>query len=199
LVIPTTRTIRPPLPSHSEVKAAIEAARQRQPRVALASDADAGRALAGSIAARSPLGWERAISQTAGGGPALVGALNAIMTDDHLPVRLKAELALISALHNRAWYAVGHAGHRLNMLGVSAEQMAAVFDADASTEQSAAYHLAAKLTANPHLITDADIARVRGQFSDQETAQIVHVIAVSNMFDRFTEALGLALEDGVCE
>jgi hypothetical protein len=29
--------------------------------------------------------------------------------------------------------------------------------------------------------------------------QIVHVICMANMFDRFTEALGLPLEEGVCE
>jgi alkylhydroperoxidase family enzyme len=199
VVIPTTRMIRPALPPLSQVKAAIEAARERQPRVALPSEADARVALAGSIAERSPVVWERAISQTAGGGPALVGALNTIMTDNHLPVRLKAELALITAIHNRAWYAVAHAAHRLSALGVSPEEMATLFNDDASSEASAVRKLAAKLTANPHLVTDANIAHVREQFNDQETAQIVHVIAMSNMFDRLTEAFGLPLEDGIFE
>jgi alkylhydroperoxidase family enzyme len=198
-VIPTPHTERVSLPTHVEVRGAMDVCRNRQPRLALPSEADARTALAGWSGERPPWLWERAISQTAGGGPVLVGSLNAVMTDEHLPVRLKAELALISAVHNRAWYAVGHAAHRLGALGVSPEEMAALFDDNASTEAAAAHQLAAKLTANPHQITDADIARVREHFSDRETAQIVHVIAVSNMFDRFTEALGLPLEDGVCE
>jgi alkylhydroperoxidase family enzyme len=79
--------------------------------------------------------------------------------------------------------------------------MAALFDDESAgpADASSAYGLAAKLTADPHLITDADIARVRQQFSDAETAQIVQVICMANMFDRFTEALGLTLEDGICE
>ena len=136
-----------------------------------------------------------------GAGAMQVNTLNTIASDEHLPVRLKAELSLICAVHNRAWYAVGHAAHRLRILGVPTEDMVTLFDSDSdsSNKSAAAYQLAAKLTADPHLITDADIARVRERFSDRETAQIVHVICMANMFDRFTEALGLPLEDGVCE
>jgi alkylhydroperoxidase family enzyme len=76
--------------------------------------------------------------------------------------------------------------------------MAALISDEPTGEAAAAYRLAAKLTANPHLITDADIAQVREKFSDAETAQIVQVICMANMFDRFTEALGLPLEDGLC-
>jgi alkylhydroperoxidase family enzyme len=60
---------------------------------------------------------------------------------------------------------------------------------------SAAHHLANKMTANPHMITDDDIASVRKHFSDAETAQIIHVISMANLFDRFTEPLGLPLEE----
>ncbi|MEX0613307.1 MAG: hypothetical protein WD229_14405 [Pirellulales bacterium] len=51
-----------------------------------------------------------------------------------------------------------------------------------------------KSTADPHLVTDADIAQVRAHYTDHETAQIVQVICMANLFDRFTEALGLPLE-----
>jgi alkylhydroperoxidase family enzyme len=59
---------------------------------------------------------------------------------------------------------------------------------------TAAYRLAAKLTADPHLITDQDIAALRDHFNDSETAQIIHVICMANLFDRFTAALGLPLD-----
>jgi alkylhydroperoxidase family enzyme len=202
IVAPATRAARLPLPSLDEVEQAIESCRRRTSRVELTALAPrpAPVTVRESGITRAPLEWERAMSQLATAGPAQVTALNTIMTDNHLPLRLKAELALISAIHNRAWYAVGHAVHRLQELGVSTGEMAALFDETQDTDGAAAAHrLAAKLTADPHLITDADIASVRANFSDAETAQIVHVICMANMFDRFTEALGLALEDGICE
>jgi alkylhydroperoxidase family enzyme len=99
-------------------------------------------------------------------------------------------------VHNRAWYAVGVAADRLRRQGVPADEMVALFDdGPASTGAAAAHRLAAKSTADPHLIADADIAAVRQHYSDAETAQIVQVICMANMFDRFTEALGLPLAE----
>jgi alkylhydroperoxidase family enzyme len=197
---PNTRASRPQLPSFADVESAIETCRERQACVALPPEVEARKSLTG-IVDRSPFNWERAMTGVPGSGAMQVKTLNTIASDEHLPVRLKAELALISAVRNRAWYAVGHAAHRLRELGVPTEEMVTLFDSDAleSNKSAAAYQLAAKLTADPHLITDADVARVREQFSDRETAQILHVICMANMFDRFTEALGLPLEDGVCE
>jgi alkylhydroperoxidase family enzyme len=200
IVTPQTRAGRPPLPSEEEVVQAIDVCRHRKARVELPAEDKAANALAGAIGGRSPMEWQRAMSQLATTGPAQVASLHTIMSDHHLPLRLKAELALISAIHNRAWYAVGHAVHRLQELGVSTDEMASLFDeSPAANAAASAHRLAAKLTTDPHLITDADIAQVRDNFSDAETAQIVHVICMANMFDRFTEALGLPLEDGICE
>jgi alkylhydroperoxidase family enzyme len=194
---PTTRASRPELPSFDEVAGAIEDCREREARVALPGEDEARKSLAG-IVDREPFHWERAMTGVPGSGAMQVKTLNTIMSDEHLPARLKAELALISAVHNRAWYAVGHAAHRLRTLGASTDDMVALFESDARAldKPAAAYQLAAKLTTDPHLIADADIASVREQFSDRETAQIVHVICMANMFDRFTEALGLPLEEG---
>jgi alkylhydroperoxidase family enzyme len=215
VVAPTERAARPQLPSLKEVKVALAACRERQARVSLLSEDQARQMLTLAIRDRSLFCWERAMAQFAGAGPPSVHIFNTMVTDDHLSVRLKAELALISAIHNRAWYAAGHAAHRLHGLGVSADEMAAVFEtfprspevgrgegklnAENALAHAAVYRLAARLTAEPHTITDADIAAVRNHFSDAETAQIVHVISMANLFDRFTEALGLRLEEGICE
>lgn len=196
IVAPTTRATRAPLPTLEEVERALAACRGRAPRVALSSEEDARKALDGAIGDRPPLVWERALAQLPGTGPSLVTTLNAIMTDEHLAPRLKAELALITAVHNRAWYAVGHASDRLREMGVTTDEMVKLFDsnAQASPGAVAAYQFAAKSTADPHLITDADIAHVREHYTDRETAQIVQVVCMANLFDRFTEALGLPLE-----
>jgi alkylhydroperoxidase family enzyme len=199
LVAPATRAARPPLATLKEVQDSISACRKRQARVALPVEDEAETALAG-VVNRAPLAWERAMARVPGAGPTQAITFNTIMTDEHLPVRLKAELALISAVRNRAWYAVGHAAHRLRGLGVSTDEMVALCNDDSlnSTNSAAARRLATKLTTDPHLITDTDIAGVRAHFSDHETAQIVQVICTANFFDRFTEALGLPLEEDIC-
>jgi alkylhydroperoxidase family enzyme len=196
IVAPTTRAPRSALPTLDEVEQALDDCRRRTARITLPSDEEARYVLSNVIGDREPLSWERALAQLSGTGPAQVAALNSIITDEHLPLRLKAEIALISAVHNRAWYAVGHASDRLRKLGVSTEEMVALFDntSTASAVSTAAHQLAEKSTVDPHLITDADIAAVNQHYSDRQTAQIMQVICMANLFDRFTEALGLPLE-----
>jgi alkylhydroperoxidase family enzyme len=53
---------------------------------------------------------------------------------------------------------------------------------------------ARKLTVDPALITDADIAGLRKHFPDQEVAEIVYHVTQAAFFDRLTEAAGLQLE-----
>ncbi|MEX2317575.1 MAG: hypothetical protein WD669_10520 [Pirellulales bacterium] len=129
IVTPNTRAARPGLPTAAEYKAAIGAAHSRQPRVALPSEADARAALAEVIGDRAPLMWERLFA--AGGNTAQVRSWNTIMTDDNLPPRLKAELALVSAIHNRAWYAAAHAAQRLAELGASPAELTSLLAGDA--------------------------------------------------------------------
>jgi alkylhydroperoxidase family enzyme len=196
IVAPTTRAARPPLPTLDELKQALDICRQRQSRVSLPSDEEARNALDGAIGDEKLLAWERAMSKVPTAGALQLATWRTIMTDEHLPLRLKAELTLITAVHNRAWYAVGQASKRLSELGVSTEEMVALFGGDPRpmSGAAAAHNLAAKSTADPHLISDADIAEVRQYYTDAETAQILHVICMANLFDRFTEALGLPLE-----
>jgi alkylhydroperoxidase family enzyme len=200
VVTAETRSQRPSLPTLAEIIQAIKDCHDRESRVAVPSEAAAAASLGDAIGQRKPLNWERAMAPLS--ASALhVAALNHVMADEQLGVQFKSELALTSAIHNRAWYAAGHAVDRLERLGVSPNQIEAVLKEKASDESgpNAARRLAAKLTAHPHLITDADIAEIRKYFSDAETAQIVNVICIANFFDRFTQALGLPLESGICD
>jgi alkylhydroperoxidase family enzyme len=198
IAAPTTRAARPGPPSMDEVNQALGDCCEHDARVELPSEEKAREALASVIGDRPPLVWERAMAGYPG-AVAQVATLNTIMSDKHLPPRLKAEISLITAANNRAWYAAGHAIQRLRGLGATAEEIAALLNPKASANPSPAHLLAAKSTTDPHLIADADIARVRAKYSDAETAQIMQVICMSNMFDRFTEALGLPLEQSVAE
>jgi alkylhydroperoxidase family enzyme len=195
-VTPDTRSERPPLPSWQDVTRAIDACRGRTPRVALADETAAAAVLSEALGDRKLLNWERAMAQLPGAPVQPVAMLNSMMSDEHVDARLKAELALISAASNHAWYAASHAIRRLQQRGASTTQLAELLDQARTVDGTpAAHRLALKMTANPHLITDADIAGVRAHFSDAETAQVIHVISMANFFDRFTESLGLPLEE----
>ncbi len=196
IVTTDNRAPRAPRPSAAAIAAAIDACRTRTPRVALPAEEDAKAALAGAIGDRAPLAWERALAGLPGIGRTHVLVWNTMLTDDHLPPRLKAELAYITAVNNRAWYAAGTAARRLIELGASPEGLVSLPNGEAPGPPGAgaAYRLASKLTADPQVITDQDIASVREQYGDAETAQIIQVICMANLFDRFTEALGLPLE-----
>ncbi len=197
LVDPTTRKARLPLPSADDVRDAIEQCRSRIARVTLPTESQSRATFAPIIADRPPLAWERALSQITTIGPAQVAMCNAVFTDDTLPPQLKAELALITALHNRAWYSAALAIQRLRALSVSDAEIAD-FQTSLTTNVLVhpAHRLAAKLTTSPHLVNDQDLAQLRATFSDRDTARIVHVICTANFFDRFTEALGLPIEIG---
>jgi alkylhydroperoxidase family enzyme len=197
IVSPNTRAPRPPLPTAAEYAAAIEAAHRRQARVAIPSEADTRAALADVIGDRPALTWERVLA--ADGNASQVKTWNTVMTDDNLPHRLKAELAFVCAINNRAWYAAAHAAQRLAELGGSPAELTSLLAGDARgpAGPAAAHALAAKSTSSPHLITDADVAQVQKHYSDADTAMILQVICLANMFDRVTEALGLPLENGI--
>jgi alkylhydroperoxidase family enzyme len=201
VVIPTTRKPRPPLATLAQIQQGIAATRGRTSRVALPIVDVARRELADTIGGREPYAWERALSLLPVNGKAQVRTWNTILSDDHLSPRLKAELAFISAVHNQAWYAAAHAVHRLKQLRAWPQDLASLLGEDAGSKSgvSAAYRLAAKITTDPHLITDGDIALVRVSFSDAEAAQIINVICIANLFDRFSEALGLPVENGISD
>jgi alkylhydroperoxidase family enzyme len=196
LVTPTRSAEPLPQVSAGEVAAAIEACRSRPPRVELPSETAAIGALAGVVRNRPPKLWERALAGLPIVGRTHVLVWNTVLTDNHLAPEFKAELAYITAVNNRAWYAAGTAAARLRELGVGDDKLSAFVADDYSGDggAAAAYRLARKLTVEPQRITDADVAAVHRHFGDGETAQIIQVICLANLFDRFTEALGLPLD-----
>ncbi len=91
---------------------------------------------------------------------------------------------------------LGHARNRLRELGMTDDMIAALVAPGESIPagERAALALAKKLTVDPARITDADIAALRANWSDFETAEIVFQITEAASFDRLTEAAGLQLE-----
>ena len=197
IVVPKSSPTRSTFKKWDEVEAKIEASRSRKSRVTLPTDASAQKVLADAIGDRAPLVWEQALAALPVNGPAFVNIWNAITTDKNLSPRLKAEIAFIAAVNNGAWYAAAHAAHRLKRLSASSADLNSLLIDHEPDESGAetAYHLAVKSTRDPHLITDADVAAVRKHFTDRETAEILQVICMANLFDRFTESLGLPVDD----
>jgi alkylhydroperoxidase family enzyme len=189
-------TDRGPLPSRGEIEAALEACRHRSPRLPLI-DESAARGLLPDAPAEKPVPqWVRLVLTFPRSGPGRVASHTNAVSKGRLSVMLKAEIDYVAALHDRAWYALGHARNRLRELGMTDDMIAALVTPGESIPagERAALALAKKLTVDPARITDADIAALRANWSEFETAEVVFQITEAASFDRLTEAAGLQLE-----
>ena len=197
VVAPASEPERPRLEPREEVLRRLAAARARAPRVELPAEEQARAALPTDRPAGPLSQWVRALSIFPTTGVAQIQALTAVRETGKLDPKLKAQLAWVAAREDRAWYALGDARRRLRGLGQSDDEVFALdADSDAVTPaEREALAFARKLTSHPRQIADADIARLRDHYPDAEVAEIVYVVCAANFFDRFTESLGLALEE----
>jgi alkylhydroperoxidase family enzyme len=188
---------RGPLETRAQIEAALNACRQRSPRLPLASEAQARAVVPADWSGSDPLPqWVRLLANFPKGGKAWVAQTYYSETKGRLTPKLKAEIAYVAARNDRAWYALGHARQRLKGLGLRDDAIDALDHPDDAIPQPerAALALARKITVDPALVTDADIAGLRKQYSDPEVAEIVYHVTQAAFFDRLTEAAGLRLE-----
>ncbi len=195
-VAPVDLPVRPEWERYDVVLRNLDAAKSRTPLVKLPSQETAQTLLAADTPGVVPPQWFRAVSQL----PVALdawrqrqGRVRDGLTDE----RLRPLISYVSARENRAWYAVAHARARYLAIGGSEADLADF----ASLEQAAskpghaeALRFARKLTSAPHTIEDADVARLRENFSDHEVAEIIDLTCDANAFDRFTEVLRLPVE-----
>jgi alkylhydroperoxidase family enzyme len=194
---PPSASNRPPLESRAEVESHLAAARARTPRLPLVAE-DKARALlpSGWGSAAIPQ-WIRLLANFPTAGKARILSVLAARDKGVLDHTLRAQIFWIAARQDRAWYALGHARPRLKELGQSDDAIFALDDSKASSfspGQRAVFELARKLTVDPALVTDADVAAVRKHYGDRESAEVVYFVTVAAFFDRVTEAAGLQLE-----
>jgi alkylhydroperoxidase family enzyme len=185
------------LESRAQVEAALEACRKRSPRFPLASEEQArGVVPADWSSSNSAPQWVRLLANFPKGGKAWVAQTYYSETKGRISPKLKAEIAYVAARNDRAWYALGHAQQRLAELGFSKDAIDALdHPGDSVPEpERKVLALARKLTVDPALITDADIAGLRKHYPDQEVAEIIYHVTQAAFFDRLTEAAGLQLE-----
>ena len=189
---------RPALESREVVESRLAAARERESRLALVDEEKARELLPPDWSGGPAPNWVRLLANFPDAGKARARSIAAAASPSvgDLDPTLRAQIAWIAARQDRAWYAAGHALKRLRDLGQSDE---AIFALDAPDDrfdagQKAVFNLARKLTADPALVTDADVAAVREHHSDRETAEVVYFVTVASFFNRVTEAAGLPLE-----
>jgi alkylhydroperoxidase family enzyme len=189
---------RGPLETRAQVEAALDACHKRSPRLSLASEDRARAMVPSGWSGSGPLPeWVRLLANFPTAGKAWIAQTFNSETKGRLNAKLKAEIAYIAARNDRAWYALGHARQRLKGLGLSDDAIDAIdHPGDACPEpERLAFVLARKLTVDPALITDEDIAGLRKHYPDPEVAEIVYHVTQAAFFDRLTEAAGLRLED----
>ena len=188
---------RPAPETPAEVAAALAAARSRTPILPLADDAKARALLPAGFPSGPAPEWARLLANFPKAGAARINLHLAAEDKGSLDPTLRAEVAYTAARRDRAWYALGHARRRLAALGLAEAKIEALdgpLDAFPPLER-AALALARKLTTDPALVDDADVASVRAHLDDRQTAELIHQVTEAAFFDRVTEAARLRLED----
>ncbi|MEW4570216.1 hypothetical protein AB1L88_20305 [Tautonia sp. JC769] len=189
---------RPPLESWDEVTAKLAECRERPLLLDLVGDEEAKERLGDRASEfEEPMPhWVRLLARFPGVGIQRVAILKAVEREGSLDPLLRAQVAWVSARHDRAWYAVGHALERLRAMGLSDEQIRAI-DGDRGSLDATdrlVLEFADRLTVDPALVSDADVERLRAELSDHEVAELIAVIAESVFFNRLTEGAALPLE-----
>lgn len=194
-VPPRARSL-PPLESRDRVKAALEAARHREPRLSLASPEAARVTLSEVIGDREPTNWMRLYASPGQAGAGRVATQISTEQNGSLDPRLKAIIFYTAARHDRAWYALGHAIDRLKALGFSEDEIFALDDPSSisSPIDREIVTFARTIAVDPSLVSDEDFLRLRDLLDDKKVAEAVYQTSQAAAFNRVTEAAGLPLE-----
>ena len=196
---PTKLTVsrRSPLEPRAEVERALEAARQRTPRLPLLDEARA-RGVVSEAWPEGPLPrWVRLVANFPREGLNRVVSVKSAEEKGDLKPLLKAQVSWIIARQDRAWYAAGLAKRRLKELGQSDDQIYQL-DGDWSgftPAERAQFTLARKLAASPVVLTDLDVDDAVKLVGPRDVVQLISYTTTRASFDRITEAAGLPLED----
>lgn len=110
-----------------------------------------------------------------------------------LDYRFKTMLFWIVSRTNNCQYCLGHQEQKLSAAGMREEQIAALdFDwLRFSDAEQTAFAYARKLTYEPNLIGDADIAALRKHYTDLQILEMTMSIAGNNILNRWKEGAGI--------
>lgn len=140
--------------------------------------------------------WERALSVFPKVGGQQVRAANVILSQDSaLTARQKCELLWFTARQNHAHASLSLAFDRLQEQGLSVAEISDIDELKTdSVASKLAWQFAQKLSSTPQQISDADIQTLRKHYTDHQVAEMVYVIGLGNLLDRFTATLSIPSE-----
>jgi alkylhydroperoxidase family enzyme len=105
----------------------------------------------------------------------------------------KTRLFWIASRVNNCQYCLGHQESKLLGVGMLEDEIAAL-DTDWTTfpvEEQAAFALARRLTLEPNLLSDEDIAQCKKYYSDLQVLEMVLSVAGNNAINRWKEGVGV--------
>ncbi len=177
-----------PIPKNRvDIKKNLEALKTKEPRLPFDSKEDpSGRPSVNNAKARAyflPAEWFEGERQLGG----------STRTEELVDYELKTKCFWIVSRANNCHYCLGHQEHKLAMVGLTDDQLAAL-DHDWSVfddRTQRALALALKMTREPHLVEKSDIEALRPAFTDPEIIELVYTIARFNSTNRWTDAIGI--------
>lgn len=194
-----------PIPvTRPEVKAALDALKNRKPRLPLpppteeekerANASPGGFGLVNNGRMRS-LYLPESLRQ-ARTGPGTQGRRDRT-PEENAQYAFDTELFWIVSRVNNCHYCLGHQEGKLLSAGLSDDRIAAL-DGDWAVftpAERAAFAFAKKLTFEPHKIGDADLEALRKHYSTEKVLEILFLVARYNSTNRWTDSLGIPQED----
>lgn len=171
---------RPPLEPFDSLADRLKQLEGLRPALPLAGDA------------REPA-WARLMQVFPVANKGRIATLLAAESQGRLDPRVRCMVAWTCARHDRAWHMIGHARQAAAAAGIGTEELRKWDANDPSLPEAdrAVISLAAKMTAAPWTIIDADVARLRRHFTDFQVAEIVLRGCNAAYLDRLTIAAGL--------
>jgi len=118
-------------------------------------------------------------------------------SDTGLDYAFSVELFWITSRVNNCHYCLGHQENKLLSAGVSEDRIAALDGRweDFSPAEQAAFAYCRKLTYEPHLIGDIDIAALRKFYSPKQILEMTLLVSRYNATNRWTDSLGIPTEE----
>ena len=125
------------------------------------------------------------------------------LADESLLSKRHLEIALVAVSKlNECTYCVAHHAPRLVDQGLGAETVSRILDDDCpglDPVDRLVRDYAIAVTTRPRTIGDALFVDLRRQFSEEQVVELTLRAALCGFFNRFNDALGIEMEDGVVE
>jgi uncharacterized peroxidase-related enzyme len=116
-----------------------------------------------------------------------------------LPPGLRKLVSNVTSRTSGCQYCVAHTAEASARAGVEVQKVAAVFDYESSPlfseAERAALNFAQCAASVPNAVDDADMARLKEHYSEEQIVEIMGVISLFGFLNRWNDSLATTLED----